>query len=207
MVNAQADAQWSTWFAPGCIHEAACTPSGPDQREAAKKAVGIRSATGNRVHHLTSRRSAPATTFNHSQCWNRPGRDMPVKPQPMGPSDRRRRGKHLFARQPRHAKQAKSTCSIQVGRLELRPSRCKRGTRLWGTSNSAKPGMEVRPAYLMVKHLSALSWSSEPKKPELVARPPSTIPAQQRVAPITRRIHRHPWRSMPVASTPVGRLG
>ena len=64
--NAQADAQWSDRFAPDRIHEAACTPSGPDHREAAEKPVGIRGATGNRVHHLASRRSAPAR-FNDGE--------------------------------------------------------------------------------------------------------------------------------------------
>lgn len=67
MVNAQADAQWSAWFAPGRIHEAACTPSGSDQREAAKKAVGMRSATGDRVYPLTSLRSAQATITTYDR--------------------------------------------------------------------------------------------------------------------------------------------
>ena len=68
---------------------------------------------------------------------------------------KRRRGKELFAIQPRHAKQTKSTCSIQVGRLDLWLGRCKHsgcmhGAHDCGVRQTVPSRGGVRPASMMV---------------------------------------------------------
>ena len=49
---------------PCIAYEAANTPLGTDLRKAAKKPVGMQAATGNRVYHRASGRSAPAANTN-----------------------------------------------------------------------------------------------------------------------------------------------